>query len=113
MENWIPLILSGIFAAFGTVIWGHVSKLIKKADFILDKGAKKVDYYSEKYMGDEASNKMWLQVKKVGLSLSHLSRQQQKIRKNKEKQASEKAERCMKREGIKSVPECSAPTALC
>jgi len=70
MENWIPLILSGIFAAFGTVIWGHVSKLIKKADFILDKGAKKVDYYSEKYMGDEASNKMWLQVKKVGLSLS-------------------------------------------
>jgi len=46
-------------------------------------------------------------------SLTHLSRQQQKIRKNKEKQASEKAERCMKREGIKSVPECSAPTALC
>ncbi len=69
MENWLPLIISGIFAAFGAVIWRFVRDILKKFDLLLETNARKADFYSEKFLGDNASDEMWRQVKAIGKSL--------------------------------------------
>ena len=69
MENWLPLIITGIFAAFGVAIWAFVSNILKKFDQILRNNAKKVDVFTEQYMGDQASDEMWKQLRYIGESL--------------------------------------------
>ncbi|HOO33897.1 MAG TPA: hypothetical protein PK466_11240 [Thermotogota bacterium] len=69
MENWLPLIISGIFAAFGVAIWGFIGNVLKKFDLFLQTNARKADFYSEKFMGDKASDEMWRQVRSIGTSL--------------------------------------------
>lgn len=69
MQEWLPLIITGIFAAFGVAIWAFVSNLLKKFDQILNKNAKKVDLFTEQYMGDTASDEMWKQLRYIGESL--------------------------------------------
>ena len=73
MEDWLPLIITGVFAAFGAAIWAFVSNMLKKFDQIISGNAKKVDLFTEKYMGDQASDDMWRQLRYIGESLVRVS----------------------------------------
>ena len=48
MEDWLPLIITGVFAAFGAAIWAFVSNVLKKFDQIISGNAKKVDLDNKK-----------------------------------------------------------------
>ena len=58
-QNWIPLIVSGLFVAFGAAIWLWVRNLIKQFGTKLEGIFEKIDYQTEKWMGVSNSNEMW------------------------------------------------------
>jgi hypothetical protein len=72
-QNWIPLITSGIMLAFGTALWSMVRNVLKTFDKFLDNKAPKIDMFTEKYLGDQASDEMWRQLRSVGESLVKIS----------------------------------------
>lgn len=73
IKEWIPLITSGLMLAFGAAIWAMVRGILKSFDNFLNNKAPKLDLWTEKYMGDEASNEMWRQLRTVGESLVRIS----------------------------------------
>ena len=58
-SNWIPIIISGLFVAFGAALWLWVRKLIKQFGAKLEGVFEKIDYQTEKWMGVSNSNEMW------------------------------------------------------
>jgi hypothetical protein len=72
-QSWIPLITSGIMLAFGAAIWAAVKNILKTFDKFLENKAPNIDYFTEKYMGDQASDEMWRQIRSVGESLVRVS----------------------------------------
>src|SRR6056297_3015213 len=72
-QSWIPLITSGIMLAFGTAIWAMVRGVLKTFDKFLDSKAPSIDLFTEKYLGDQASDEMWRQLRTVGESLVRVS----------------------------------------
>ena len=58
-QNWIPLIVSGLFVAFGAAIWLWVRNLIKQFGTKLEGIFEKIDYQTEKWMGVSNSNERW------------------------------------------------------
>jgi len=58
-QSWIPIIISGLFVAFGAAIWLWVRNLIKQFGTKLEGIFEKIDYQTEKWMGVSNSNEMW------------------------------------------------------
>ena len=58
-QSWIPIIISGLFVAFGAALWLWVRNLIKQFGDKLEGIFSKVDYHTEKWMGVSNSNEMW------------------------------------------------------
>lgn len=73
IKEWLPLITSGLMLAFGAAIWAMVKGILKTFDSFLSNKAPKLDFWSEKYMGDEASDEMWRNIRSVGESLVRVS----------------------------------------
>lgn len=59
LEQWLPVIISGIFVAFGAALWLWVRSMIKGVGDKLDVWFSKADVQSEKYLGKANSNEMW------------------------------------------------------
>ena len=58
-QSWIPIIISGLFVAFGAALWLWVRNLIKQFGDKLEGIFGKIDYHTEKWMGVSNSNEMW------------------------------------------------------
>ena len=58
-QSWIPIIISGLFVAFGAALWLWVRNLIKQFGTKLEGIFEKIDYQTEKWMGVSNSNEMW------------------------------------------------------
>jgi hypothetical protein len=58
-QSWIPIIISGLFVAFGAALWLWVRNLIKQFGDKLENVFGKIDYHTEKWMGVSNSNEMW------------------------------------------------------
>ncbi len=58
-QSWIPIIISGLFVAFGAALWLWVRNLIKKFGDKLEGIFGNIDYHTEKWMGVSNSNEMW------------------------------------------------------
>ena len=58
-QSWIPIIISGLFVAFGAALWLWARNLIKQFGDKLEGIFSKVDYHTEKWMGVSNSNEMW------------------------------------------------------
>lgn len=73
LKDWLPLITSGLMLAFGAAIWAMVKGILKTFNSFLNAKAPKLDFWSEKYMGDESSDEMWRNIRSVGESLVRVS----------------------------------------
>lgn len=58
-QSWIPIIISGLFVAFGAALWLWVRNLIKQFGDKLEGIFSNIDYHTEKWMGVSNSNEMW------------------------------------------------------
>jgi len=74
-EQWLPIIISGIFVAFGAALWLWVRGMIKGVGDKLDVWFSKADVQSEKFLGKTNSNEMWETVATFGDEISAHARE--------------------------------------
>jgi hypothetical protein len=65
-QNWLPIVISGIFVAFGAALWLWIRNLIKKMGDSLEKGFRVADYQLEKWIGLPNSIEAWKSVVEFG-----------------------------------------------
>ena len=58
-QDWIPIIISGLFVAFGAALWLWVRNVIKQFGAKLEGVFSSIDYHAEKWLGTSNSNEMW------------------------------------------------------
>jgi len=68
--DWLPIIVSGIFVAFGAALWAWVRKVIKSFGDTIEKGFLNLDPHLEKWMGVSNSNEVWRTIADFGKEIT-------------------------------------------
>jgi len=67
--SWLPVIVSGIFVAFGAALWLWLRNVIKQFGETIEKGFRGADYYLEKWLGESNSTEAWKIVSEFGMTI--------------------------------------------